>query len=80
MLAKPGTRSDRVKTPMTNLHRFRLVQCFFDFFVPRVRRFGDLPGPDESAPQQNERKNGQSNFADKTLWIASHTLFNVCHP
>jgi len=80
MLAKPGTRSDRVKTPMTNLHRFRFMQCLFDFFVPRVRRRGDSPGPDETAPQEDKRKNGQSNFADKTLRIAGHTLFNVCRP
>lgn len=78
MLAKPRTRSDWVKTPMTNLHRFRFMHCFLDFFVPRVRRRGDLPGPDESAPQEDKRQNGQSNFADKTLRIASHTLFNVC--
>jgi len=52
MLAKPRTRIDRVKTPMTNLHRFRFMQCIFDFFVPRVRRRGDLPGPDETAPEE----------------------------
>jgi hypothetical protein len=80
MHAKPRTRRDRATTSVTNPHRFRFMQCFFDFMSPRIRRSGDLPGPNGNAPQGDKGQNGQSNFADKTLRIGRHRLFNACCP
>src|ERR1700683_5606052 len=80
MLAQPRTGSDWVKTSMTNLHGFRFMQSFLYFFVPRVQRRRDLSRPDENAPQEDERRNGQSNFADKTLRRAGHSSsMSVAH-